>query len=384
MLNVLRKTRGSQRTVAMVAMLALCGLPVEAQSVDLTGRPSATITEPFTQIAGVREVWGNQAVVTDQIERRVVLADFGRGTVRVIGRQGEGPAEYRFPMRPVAAPGTISLVADASLARILVISPDGRITSKLKMPTDERVGELTELKGVDSRGRLYFETNSFNPESGRFSDSVAIVRLDATGSNAKVLARISNGGRVVLKLASGPASLARSITPFPHIDTWIVLPNGSVAVIHPGPYSVDVVDSAGARHTGTAIPYTPIPVTAKDRSSVRDSASHVRSAATTKGGGPGPRGPGSVLPDELFPKVMPAYLAGSAQVSPAGHFWVGRSHSITEASVSYDIFDGTGKRIGTARLKAHSIVVGFGVGSVYIARQDPTSDLVYLEKYSIK
>jgi hypothetical protein len=371
-------------TVAMVAALALCRLPVSAQSVDLTGRPSATISASFTQIAGVREVSASLAVVTDQVERRIVLADFGRGTVRMIGRPGEGPAEYRLPMRPVAGPGATSLVADASLARILVISPDGRITSTLKTPTAERVGELTELKGVDSRGRLYFETNSFNAESGRFSDSVAIVRLDATGINAKVLARISNGGRVILKLASGPASLARSITPFPHIDSWIVLPNGSVAVIHPGPYSVDVVDTAGARHTGAPIPYTPIPVTAKDRAYVRDSASHVRSAATTKGGGAGPRGPGSVLPDEAFPKVMPAYLAGSSQVSSDGHFWIGRSHSMTEASVSYDIFDGTCKRVGTARLKPHSTVVGFGVGSVFVARQDPTSDLVYLEKYAIR
>ena len=73
-------------------------LAASAQSTyDLTGKPDASIKEPFTQVAGVRELPGNRAIVTDQSERLVFLVDFSEGSRRQIGRQGDGPAEYRFP-----------------------------------------------------------------------------------------------------------------------------------------------------------------------------------------------------------------------------------------------------------------------------------------------
>ncbi|HEY8061417.1 MAG TPA: hypothetical protein VID74_01405, partial [Gemmatimonadales bacterium] len=150
------------------------------------------------------------------------------------------------------------------------------------------------------------------------------------------------------------------------------------------PYRVDIVDVTGARRSGAAISYTALPVTVSDRNAWQDSTSHLHSTASTKGGGRGPNGAAPAFPDEAFPKLMPAFVAELVRVTPAGDIWVGRSHAITETSLSYDIFDGTGKRIGTARLKAHSTVVGFGAASVYVARQDPSTDLIHLEKYTVK
>ena len=365
-------------------MLTLGAAPMAAPSIDLTAAPSATIGEAFSQIGAVREVPGGFAIVSDQIDRRIVLVDFAHGTVRQVGRQGDGPGEYRYPMKPFPGPAGSTLVMDGSLARILVISPTGQVTATFRKPENTKVGELTELRGVDARGLLYFETSSFNPESGGFSDTVAIVRVDANGSDARVVARVSGGGRVLITRATGPASLARGITPFPKIDAWVPLPNGSVAIVHQDPYRVAIVDVTGTRRRGAAIPYTALPVTAIERKTWQDSAGHLRSSAATKGGGAGPNGPGFTIPDEVFPKLMPAFVADLVRVTPEGNIWVGRSHAITETSLTYDIFDGAGKRIGAARLKQHSTVVGFGAASVYVARQDPASDLIYLEKYAIK
>jgi hypothetical protein len=39
--------------------------------------------------------------------------------------------------------------------------------------------------------------------------------------------------------------------------------------------------------------------------------------------------------------------------------------------------------VGKATLKPNSVVVGFGQGAVYVARQDPEDDLRYLEKYAL-
>ncbi len=36
---------------------------------------------------------------------------------------------------------------------------------------------------------------------------------------------------------------------------------------------------------------------------------------------------------------------------------------------------------GKAALNPHSTIVGFGVGTAYVARKDPEDGLVYLERY---
>ena len=87
------------RTVSVALLLAVFRLPAQS-TYDLTGTPDAAIKEPFTRVAGARELPGNRAIVTDQMERTVYLVDFSAGSRRQIGRQGDGPAEYRFEMAP--------------------------------------------------------------------------------------------------------------------------------------------------------------------------------------------------------------------------------------------------------------------------------------------
>src|SRR6185503_13348514 len=90
-----------------IAFLSLLtsALPATAQpAIDLTGKPNGVIKDPFSNISGVRALPGNRAIVTDQLERLLFIVDFTTGSRRQIGRQGDGPAEYRFPMAPFAAP----------------------------------------------------------------------------------------------------------------------------------------------------------------------------------------------------------------------------------------------------------------------------------------
>ena len=54
----------------LLATLLISPIAIPAQSkYDLTGKPDATLQESFTQVAGVRELPGNRAIVTDQAER---------------------------------------------------------------------------------------------------------------------------------------------------------------------------------------------------------------------------------------------------------------------------------------------------------------------------
>jgi hypothetical protein len=368
-----------------IVMLALAVFPpchpLAAQRViDLTQRPLGVIHESFTSIAGVRALPNGRAVVTDQADQRLLLVNFADGSATPIGRQGEGPAEYRFPLAPLPGPLNTTYVVDASLQRMLLVSTAGAIVSTVSL---SRAGLPVGANphGSDRSGRVYFEQDSFDPDRGTFSDSVSILRWNPHDSRIDRIGRVWSGGRVIVNRPTGKASLARSITPYPALDAWAVYPNGDIAIVHHQPFRLDVVSATGVVRHGSPRSYPPLPVTAADRSAYRKQMSFVRSGASLKGGGTGPQRSEDVVPDAEFPLSMPPFVASSVAMSPDGQLWIGRSHPAGEHLWYYDIFDARGAVVAVAKIAAGSKVVGFGPGVVYVARTDPADDLVYLERY---
>ena len=361
--------------------LLLPGVQAFAQSaVDLTGKPDASIKEPFTTVTGVRELPGNRAIVTDQSERLVFLVDFTTGNRRQVGRQGDGPAEYRFPMAPMAAPGNKTWILDAALRRVHVIGVDGSFEASLTPPYGAVPGGLLAARGVDTAGRIYFEGNSFNSETGRFIDSVAVIRWNPPDNATGTLGKVWSGGRVLVQREGSTASVARSILPFPHVDAWIALPDGRVAIVRQDPHGITFHERGGAVRTVPAIPHSPIPVTAAERAAYRERHAAVR--MTAAGGGQGRRAP--PVTDAEFPANMPAFIASSVTSDASGVIWIGRSHRAADRTWRYDLFDGQGRQAGVATLATHSRIVGFGAGVVFVARTDPADDLVYLERHRLR
>lgn len=371
-------------TVSRLAMLAVC-VPLHAavaqRQIDLTGKPDATIAEPFTMPTGIRELPGNRGVVTDQMEHALFIVNFVTKTRTPLGRQGDGPGEYRFPMAPLAGPINSTFVLDATLRRMLTIGADGKIAASTPVPTGGLTTGVVAARGTDGAGRIYFEGNSFDAERGRFADSVAIVRWNPRDNRTTTITKVWGGGRVLVNSAVGRMSMARSITPFPSIDAWVVRPGGDVVVVQHDPFRANIIDSSGRVHAGPALPYTSIAVNAAERAAYRQLVAGVRSSATLRSGGAGPQQPTRSVADEEFPPAMPPFIASTVVVSPEGDVWIGRSHAAGDATWRYDILDRGGRIVGSAMLSVHSHVIGFGAGAVYVARTDPKDDLVYVEKY---
>ncbi|MDZ4674893.1 MAG: hypothetical protein SGI84_10590 [Gemmatimonadota bacterium] len=362
-----------------VALLlaTLPGRPAFSQrQVDLTGKPDATVPEAFSQVAGLRELPRNRAIVTDQMERTVFVVDFGTGTRRPIGRQGDGPGEYRFPRAPLAGVADTTLLFDAVQRRLHQIAADGTFVGS----TTPTGGALTAARGTDRRGRVYFETSSLDQDRGTFVDSVVVVRWNPVNGQSQALTKVWSGGRVILRRPEGAASLARSITPFPALDAWGVLPDGAVVIALHNPYRLTIVTTDGAVRVGDPIAVTPPPVSSADRASFREQASTRRSTALRLGGGSGPPGGGIQFRDEDFPERMPAFIAETLLITPEGEIWIGRGHSTGDRTWRYDIFDAQGRLVGAATLPTAAVVAGFGAGTVYLVRTDG-DDLKYLERH---
>jgi hypothetical protein len=67
--------------------------------------------------------------------------------------------------------------------------------------------------------------------------------------------------------------------------------------------------------------------------------------------------------------------------TPDGEVWVLRTRSASDKTPIYDVFDRTGALAKRVTLNPESRVVGFGKGTVYVARTDE-DDLQYLQRYA--
>jgi|CXWL01.1.fsa_nt_gi hypothetical protein len=382
----------------MVAGLALTiALPAPAQmrNINLTGAPIKAITEPFTVIAGVRELPGNKVVVVDRQEKKVMMANFVTGSVTPIGRNGSGPGEYEYPVSLFAGPGTDTWVGDPQAGKIHVVKGDGKVVDGILPPEGEGGMSLLVPRAVDVTGRLYYQSfPRAEPGKTPNADSMSILRWDRVAKRIDTLGKVPSGMSVNTSGSSGNnMRVMISSKPLAAVPVWTALPDGRVVIVQPSPYRVDVLGTNKSVSRGPVQAYTPIKMTAAERNAYRTALKSSSPIGITRtSGGPGggtnvsttAQGPAArEIPDEDFPAVMPPFSGlNSVQISPDGEIWVLRTRPASDKIPTYDIFNSAGQLTGKATLKPNSTVVGFGAGAVYVARQDPEDDLRYLEKYA--
>jgi hypothetical protein len=382
----------------LLSGLLAVSLPLAAQTraVSLTGRPLATLDEPFTAISGLVEMPGNKAVVLDVQESRLLMVNFASGDVAPIGRRGGGPGEWQQPLSLLRGTGNRAILGDPGLSKLHLVGPDGKISGAILPPSDdprEMIG-MTMSRGADSRGRLYFQAMPDFDGGGGIPDSANIVRYDPTSKTSEIIGSVPTGMTGSVSGSAGATEVRMRARPLAATDAWAALPDGRVAIVRANPYRVDIVAAPRQVQRGAAVTYAPIKVGKAERDLYRAQRASQRPVMISIGGGGGGGatsesrqigGPGGApsIPDDEFPAVMPPFTGRDAvQVTPEGEIWVLRTRAAADRTPTYDIFSSTGQLVGKATLKPNSMVVGFGAGVVYVARQDPEDDLRYLEKYS--
>lgn len=368
-----------------VACLVL-GTPLGAQQVTQLA-PDGAFPESFSYLGIVREMPDGRVMVADPLGQVLVIADLASGAADTLGGVGAGPREYKQPDRVFPLPGDSTLLLDLGNTRMTVIAPDGTFGETYSVSQSEGAGMLLVLpRAVDADGNPYYLHQAFGP--GGPPDSATIRRFDRRTGESDVI------GSVKLPAVEETGSQGRRMlrmVPLSPRDDWAVAQDGRVAIVRARDYSVEWVHTDGRVVAGPPQEYRPVRVRDAEKQEWLDESGREgvsiglrmgtggeRSVSLRRGGG-GP--PTADLDSYEWPDVAPPFRYGRAIVSPDGALWVER-YVPAGADPVIDVFDGEGQKVGAITLPAARRVVGFGDGTVYLARTDEF-DLQWLERYRL-
>ncbi len=358
------------------------------------GPPIASHAETFAFVSTVRELEDGSVLVADPLGQTLVRLSPDLRSASVLGREGEGPAEYRQPDAVWPLPGDSTLLVDLGNARLTVLGPDGsfgRTRPLMLSPFEPGRGTLSMLvpRGIDAQGRIYFEGARQGP-GGVLLDSIPVLRLDPATERIDTLARVR--APAMSTASSGTADNQQvRITPVPlaAADGWAVADDGAVAVVRSGDYRVDWY-RGGSLTRGRSLDVPRVPIGRAEREewaaeqqrngglgvavSVENGQVSV-SMARRSGQQPGDL---SALP---WPEAKPPFVAGSARVDGLGRVWVQRSQPAGTRAL-YDVFDSQGGHLAAVRFPGGRRLVGFGALGLY-AVEVGAFDLLTLERYAL-
>ncbi len=372
----------------LVEFLVAGSAVAQPSDIQVLSTADATFPHPFSSVVGIRELHDGRLVVSDRIEQSLSLIDFDSGTVRALGRVGEGPGEFRMPGILLPLRGDSTLLVDVGNMRMTIIGPGGITTQST--PLMRPNGQPLSPTRSDTSGTLYTAGSTiwmFGPGSpGQLVelDSMPISAWNLQADVVDTVCYLSMQGRERRRARYGEADLTRFFPPaFAARDGWAVAPDGRVALVFAEDYHIEWVLPNGNRIVGPSIPYNPIPVTTQEKQRWIAQVSEGTVLAVSgepEGGATTQRMPTPSMDDISWPQYKPPFDSDLVFVTPEGTLWVGRQVAMNEPQI-FDVFNEEGKRIRSVILPQGRRIVGFGSRSLFTVRTDEV-DLLWLERYA--
>ena len=368
---------GALAIFVMIAPLSVQPIPVRRLTI-----PPVTISFSFSQISAVHEFPDGRVLVVDHPGQAVHLVDFRRDIAVPVGRSGTGPGEYRLPERLIVLPGDSVGIWDAGNSRFLVLDPNG-MPAGARGPTgrpfsaSNPLGTIPLVRAGDRYGGLYGigQPTDGQVDRSRDPERRPILRWSAEEGRPEVAGFLPfTPPPGAQRTPVGYITPVSAMVPFLAGPVWAVSIEGTVAIVHPDPYRVELVTRRGRQTTGPAVPYQRIPVSEGHRRAYLEEWERPVPVQVFRRGESGseiriqPRGrrSGSVP----WPSHLPPFLSGAARFAPDGMLWVERT-TPAEAPPRFDLFDASGRvRLQVELPAAGMRLVGFGAGTVYLVRLD--------------
>ena len=338
--------------------------------------------EAFGRIGPLRELSDGRVMVADPLGQLLVILDLESGLADTIGQTGGGPQEYGQPDAVFPLMGDTTLLVDLGNARLITVSPVGDFGHTIPMGQQTESGSLIVAlpQGVDRMGRLYFRSE-LQP-MGAFPDSTPLLRFNPANATLDTLALLRVPELPPPPLPGGGGSKGKAADPQ---DDWAVGPDGTVAVLRSGNFSVTWISPDGRRQAGPPNRFDPVRLGTAEKEMWLEEADLSR--VSMRGDETGTvtvfRGTAESSRADVdmyeWPAAFPAVKPGRSQISPDGVLWVER-YVRTGESPLIQRFDGMGMIVGAVRLPPGRRVGGFGQGWVFLVHTDEFG-LEWIERY---
>jgi len=373
------------RLLLIVALFVLPGL---AQDVPLRrlGAPAIEVPEPFRAIDDLRVLPSGDVLVTaarrddaprrgQVAQRRLYAVSFPAGSVRAVGEQGRGTAQYGNTGPLLSGPGDTTWMPDETQARMLVITPAGEAVGNAPLPPHviPEKGEANyylRFLRTDAAGNFFDQR--FSPAPDRplsYEDSVVLRHRGnrlrpATDTIAWLYRTIRRTPSKYLGSVGLPYSLQ---------DQWAVAPNGDVIIVRAEEYRVDRVSPSGAMSHGAPLRYERRTVTPRERDEYIAEARASYKRAQMQVPDPGPD-----LENAQWPAFKPPFTGEVVLAEDC--VWVPITPRTGTDSVVYDVvaFDGTLRE--RVAMPPATTVLGFGRGVMFAVRR--AGEFLYLGRWA--
>lgn len=385
------------RAPRLVSHLSILAIVIHAYSstADAQDVPLLTVGEPthisragFLQVVAVRALGDGQLLLLDKGDNRIFHLSATLESSRQVGRVGSGPGEYRSPSRLLPLRADTTAVVDPQNNRILLLSPTGSpvgtrpLEDGLPCNSGAVQRHRTPVLATDLMGRQYALGAPIGETRRRvvITDSMAIERWISEKCGRDTLAYLPNPIGKDGVIVNG-AVLGRPGTwpePFHTGARWAVAPDGTIGIVWPSPYRVELIPHGRARIRGPVVSYRPMRVTDEHRDTWRASQQQPVAGVGRDGRPVTVRLP--FKEPSNWPTHLPPYVR-EAQVlfSGSGHLWIEQLY-LPGDNQTYDVFDGAARLIGRVRLPTGRRLVGFGRESLYLVHT-PDDELEHLERY---
>lgn len=368
--------------VTFAIVLALHPGVLRGQAVRI-GAPTATLSEEFSDMRGVRELRDGRLLVSDYIDQRVALVDLGTGRVTDCLTEGIGPGDVRLAGRLIPMPGDSTLLVDIGNSRLMVLDPTG---TPRRVISGERPGVMG-TRGVSADGSFYFSIPGWAEQANALpNDSVRVVRWNPR-TNATQVVAVVQGDRMRSDQHTPALTPRIPIVGYASSDGWTVADDGTLRIVRGGSYVVERRGGSGPAVVGPSNAYTTRAVSSADRVAfVRD---FNRSSPTSGRGTGGSMGFSPAMSDAEVAAMVrgteyaerhPMFRPGAVIAAPGGRLWVGRPADAGRP-VLYDVFDAAGRRVQQVELPAGRRVMTVGRMGVYVAAED-ADGVQRLERYA--
>jgi hypothetical protein len=387
-------------------LLLLCApLAARAQSV-VTTRPIGPVVARLSlsnAVPAIHTLSDGRVLVFDNAKSSVTLYDSLLANPRVVMDSAAlRPASGRLgPGKFIRGLADSTLFFASPFEDLLVIDPRGSVAGRRAFPPRQpnEVGTLSAntvrtpnggAKAVaPGFGLLYSLAGvSAGPPTGAPGQVVVVVgrapigMLDLTTGISTTLTTFLTGGVTRYTTTADPRrpTSVGIAGPFPVLDDWAVMTDGTVAIVHGRDYRIEWIKPDRSKSMSDPVSYPWQRLTAADKSRFVDSANTARQqsydASVARSAAAGSRL--SLPPPVPFevaqiPDTLPALLTGTQQTErvmadPDNRLWVLARHEGSSVTrLIYDIVDRQGKLVDRVQLPENRLLMGIGPnGTVYM------------------